>query len=260
MKKMDPDLEKFYSEGKEKDRLSIHQLERERTLHILKKRLPIPPTTILDIGGAAGAYAFPLSKQGYHVHLLDPVALHIEQAKSNPHKLSSIVQGDARSLPFASNMADAVLLLGPLYHLTEHSDRIQALREAYRVLKPNGVLFAAGISRFASLMDYVNKGVILSKIPNVENDLSTGIHKKSDGGFVFGYFHRPEDLKAEVQAAGFSSTTLHAIEGPVWAAKLLDPLYQEPDFSKYLSLLDSIETEESMIGASAHIMAIARKL
>lgn len=257
--KFDPNLDKFYSGGTEKDRLSTHKLERDRTLHILKKHLPAPPATILDIGGASGVYAFPLSAQGYQVHLLDPVALHIEQAKSNSQKLASITQGDARSLPFASNTADAVLLLGPLYHLPDHLDRLQALKEAYRVLKPNGILFAAAISRFASLMDYMNKGTILSQISRVENDLAAGTHKKSDGDYVFAYLHYPNQLKAELQSSGFSSLSLHAIEGPVWATKLLEPLYPDPHYSQLLSLLDLIETEEWLLGASAHIMAIARK-
>lgn len=257
--KFDPNLDKFYSGGTEKDRLSTHRLERDRTLRILKKHLPKPPATILDIGGAAGVYAFPLSEQGYQVHLLDPIALHIEQAKADPRKLASITQGDARKLPFTSNTADAVLLLGPLYHLPDSADRLQALREAYRVLKPNGILFAAAISRFASLMDYINKGTILSQISRVENDLATGTHKKSDGDYVFAYLHHPNDLKEEVHASGFSSISLHAIEGPIWAAKLLEPLYPEADYSQLLSLLDLIETEESLIGASAHIMTIGKK-
>jgi len=43
-----------------------------------------------------------------------------------------------------------VLMLGPLYHLTEPADRHQALREAHRVLGPGGLLAAAAISRVAS--------------------------------------------------------------------------------------------------------------
>lgn len=261
MENIDPALNQFYSQGTEKDRLSIHQLERDRTLHILKKNLPLPPATILDIGGAAGAYAFPLAQQGYTVHLLDPIALHIEQAKANPLKLASITQGDARKLPFASNSADVVLLLGPLYHLPHLADRLSALQEAHRVLKPKGILFAAGISRFASFMDYTNKSTIYTKIPQVENDLSTGLHKKSSQeNFIFGYFHRPHELKHEIESAHFSHVSLHAIEGPIWASSLMNPLSQDQvNWPKFITLLDAMETEESLIGASAHIMAIAKK-
>lgn len=258
---MDPSLNKYYSEGNEQHRLSTHQLERDRTLHLLKKYLPSPPATILDVGGANGAYAFPLSQQGYTVHLIDPVALHVEQAKSNPLKLASITQGDARDLPVPSSSADIILLFGPLYHLPQLPDRQQALAEAYRVLKPKGLLLAVGISRFASLMDALNKNTLSAKLPQLKRDLSTGIHRKTaPDHFVFGYFHHPQELKEEIQNAGFSQTSLHAIEGPVWAASLIQPLYQDKiHWPALIALLDELETDESTIGASAHILAISRK-
>lgn len=256
---MDPSLNKYYAEGNEQNRLSTHQLERDRTLHILKKYLPQPPATILDIGGAAGAYAHPLSLQGYTVHLLDPVALHIEQARTLD--LASVTQGDARSLPFASNTADAVLLLGPLYHLPTAPERSQALAEAYRVLKPNGILFAAAISRFASLMDAMNKNTLYPKLQALKNDLATGLHHKTKPDtFVFGYLHHPQEFKREIEQAHFSNVTLHAIEGPIWASSLIQPLYaDQTHWPQLITLLDELETDDSIIGASAHIMALARK-
>lgn len=261
MKNIDPALNKYYSEGNEKNRLSTHQLERDRTFHLLKKYLPSPPATILDVGGAAGVYAFPLSNQGYQVHLIDPIALHIEQAKAQPCTLASITQGDARNLHFASNSADVILLLGPLYHLPHLSDRLTALHEAYRVLKPQGILFAVGISRFASFMDYTNKSRIYEKFSQVENDLTTGLHKKStQEDFTFGYFHHPHELIQEIETARFNTVTLHAIEGPIWASSLIDPLTQDPtNWAKFIALLDAIETDPTLIGASAHIMALAKK-
>lgn len=261
--KIDPALEKYYSEGKEKDRLKRAKLEKDRTLHILKKKLPAAPSVLLDIGGGPGVYASLLTEQGYQVHLLDPIALHIEEAKAGATKLASITQGDARILPFASESVDAALLLGPLYHIVDLEERRKALREAYRVLKPGGQLFAAGISRFASLMDYMHKGVIFEglKFAQVKEDLLTGVHRKSsDPNFVFGLFHRPKDLEKEVQAAGFVQTSLCAIEGPVWASSLIEPLTQDlENWSKLIALLDLVEEEESIIGASSHFMVIGLK-
>jgi SAM-dependent methyltransferase len=159
-----PEIESHYRQTKEAERLSSGrgELERLRTQAILARRLPPPPATIFDVGGAAGVYAFPLAKQGYELHLIDPVELHLDQAKafarSSGIALKSIKLGDARRLDIAPGCADAVLLLGPLYHLVEQSDRLQALREAHRILKPGGVLFAAAISRFASLIDGLASG------------------------------------------------------------------------------------------------------
>ena len=93
---------------------------------------------------------------------MDIVPLHVEQAKAADEDgmLASICQGDARSLDFESDSMDAVLLLGPLYHLQERSDRIQALKETRRVLKKGGLAFCAVISRFAPLLDGLKQGLL----------------------------------------------------------------------------------------------------
>ncbi len=96
------------------------------------------------MGGAAGIYAFPLAETGYKVHLIDPIAVHIEQAKEHAIKtgmsLASYTVGDARNLEQPDNSADVVLFFGLLYHLIDEKDRLKALREAYRFLKPGGML------------------------------------------------------------------------------------------------------------------------
>ena len=67
--------------------------------------LPAPPATVLDVGRRRRArYALPLAAEGYEVHLLDPVALHVEQARAAsaaPARapLASARRGDARELP-----------------------------------------------------------------------------------------------------------------------------------------------------------------
>jgi SAM-dependent methyltransferase len=60
--------------------------------------------------------------------------------------------GSATALPgLGSEIFDAVLLLGPLYHLREPEERCRAVAEAARILKRGGVLVAAGINRIAYL-------------------------------------------------------------------------------------------------------------
>ncbi len=261
---IDPSIEKYYAKGGEQDRLSAHRLEKDRTLQILAKWLPSSPAVILDVGGAAGVYAFPLAEKGYEVHLIDPVALHIEQAKTRAKKskikLASYSIGDARHLEWKDNSVDVVLLFGPLYHLIKPKDREKALQEAHRVLKPGGLLFAAGIARFASFMDAMHKEAIAAKFKVIEKDFKTGTHDKVSQGFTFAYFHHPSELKNEVQKNGFENVSVRAIEGPVWEKRVIDALSQNEDqWKKVLALLEQIETEESIIGASAHIMAVASK-
>ncbi len=260
-KKLDPFIEKYYSKGHEKDRLASHQLEKDRTLSILKRYLPKAPAIILDIGGAAGAYAFPLSEMGYTVHLIDPVPLHIEQAKdygsSSLIQLASYSVGDARCVEREDQSVDVVLLFGPLYHLVDQADRLKSLKEAYRLLKPNGQLFAVGISRFASLMDSLYKEVLDSKKQVIKQELVTGVHHKISEGFDFGYLHTPSELKEEIQQSGFQNVSILAIEGPVWHKGIMANLYKDQNnWQELLTIIEKIEAEESILGASAHIMAI----
>lgn len=262
--KLDPGIEKYYSEGNERERLSSRRLEKDRTIQILKKLLPPAPATILDVGGAAGVYAFLLAEIGYQVHLIDPIALHIQQAKETAKnggfELASYSVGDARQLDQKDCSADVVLLLGPLYHLIKEEDRDKALQEAYRVLKPGGALFAAGITRFASFMDAMHKKVVALKSKVIEQEFKTGVHEKIQEGFSFGYLHYPNELKKEIEKNRFENVIIRAIEGPVWDKRSIEALAQdEKEWEKVLMLLEKIETEETILGASAHIMAVARK-
>src|SRR5262249_7357408 len=164
------------------------------------------------VGGGPGVYACWLARLGHEVHLVDAVPLHVEQAREASrrqpdHPLASAAAGDARRLDRPDGSADAVLLLGPLYHLTDLADRLAGWREAGRVLKPGGVVLAAAISRFASTLDGLRLGSFddpaFARI--AERDLLDGQHRNpTDNAMYFttAYFHRPEELKAEAEEAG----------------------------------------------------------
>ncbi len=259
---LDRSIQKYYVEGNEKDRLHTHLLEKDRTLRILKNQLPPAPAVILDVGGAAGVYAFPLAEMGYEVHLIDPISLHIAQAKDHAKKsgreLASYSVGDARNIEWEDNSADVVLFFGPLYHLIDLKDRLKALSEAVRVLKSGGLLLAVGITRFASLMDAMHKGTLYSKLKVLEEDFATGVHRKISENITFGYLHHPWELKKEIENSGFENVTIRAVEGPVWEKQVIDALQKDSEgWEKLLALLEKIETEETILGASAHIMAVA---
>jgi ubiquinone/menaquinone biosynthesis C-methylase UbiE len=263
------EIETYYLQSRESERLTNEwgELERLRTLAILARYLPSAPAVILDVGGGAGVYALPLAKQGYEVHLIDAVNLHLEQARAYATEsgaaLASIKHGDARHLDVRSGSADAVLLLGPLYHLVEHSDRIRALQEARRVLRPRGVLLAASICRFASLIDGLSRGFFrdaeFRKI--IAEDLACGLHRnttKELAYFTTAYFHRPEEFAAEIGDAGFEGVQLLSVEGPAWSTALFREVWNDALQRKsLLDFLSSIEREPSIHGASAHLIAAA---
>src|SRR5262245_61803516 len=120
-----PEILGYYQAGQEAGRLEnpFSRWEKVRTFDLLDRFLPPAPAVVLDVGGGAGAYAFPLAQRGYVVDLIDPVPLHIEQAKelaaSGLPSPRSLQIGDARAIPCADGAADAVLFLGPLYHLID---------------------------------------------------------------------------------------------------------------------------------------------
>jgi ubiquinone/menaquinone biosynthesis C-methylase UbiE len=268
--RLDGEIERYYSQAQEEQRLSSEgDMERLRTEDILSRYLPPPPAVICDVGGAAGIYAFPLAARGYHVHLFDPVPLHLQQARARSTQsgvsLASIAGGDARALAVSSGVADAVLLLGPLYHLVRKSDRMAALHEARRVLKPGGLLFAAAISRFASLIDGLSNGFFQDAQFReiVKADLASGEHRNptsSQEYFTTAYFHRPEELHSEIGEATYEDVRMLSVEGPAWgAAHFRSAVADAAQRSVLLKLLSEIESEPSIIGASAHFIALARK-
>jgi len=261
----------FYNSTQmETDRLGQHvfQLEKVRSQEIILQQLS-PSMNIADIGGATGAYSFWLHDLGHRVHLLDAAEFHVEAATkisiTENKPLASISLGDARELPYDDEQFDLVLLFGPLYHLQEKEDRIKAITEAKRVLKKNGILLAATISRYASLLDGFWQGFIDD--PAFENilkqDLEDGSHFNPVNHpmyFTDAHFHTQKEIEEEFSVAGFTNFEIKAIEGFGWLV---------PDFAKrwndksskeqMLVYIRQTENDPIMIGLSAHVMTIAKK-
>jgi SAM-dependent methyltransferase len=165
---------------------------------------------------------------------------------------------------FPAQSADIVLLLGPLYHLTAATDRLLALSEARRVLKPGGRLFAAAISRWASALDGLSRD--LFRDPRfaaiVAQDLKEGQHRNPTERldyFTTAYFHRPDEFRAEVVNAGLRVERLYGIEGPGWLLSDVAERLADPDRRiDLLQVARLLESEPAMLGVSAHLLVVAR--
>ena len=270
-KGLDPVISDYYDRAPEERRLQQgpFQLEEVRTRELIQRFAPRPPGTVVDVGGAAGAYALWLAQAGYAVHLLDPVPRLIAEAQRRSaaaaQPLASCRVGDARALGMPGDAADVVLLLGPLYHLTDPRDRAQSLREAARVLKPGGWLFAAAISRWASALDGLARDLLQD--PRfaliVEQDLRDGQHRNPTDRldyFTTAYFHRPEELADEVRTAGLALNGVYGLEGPGWI--LSDVAARMADADRRAALVGvarMLETEPALLGSSAHLLAVAQR-
>jgi SAM-dependent methyltransferase len=260
-----PTIRAYYERGGEETRLvpdpgrpADTRLEFWRTQDVLRRMLPAPPARVLDVGGASGVHAAWLQADGYEVELLDPVPFHVERAR---HKGIAARQGDARQLPEPDDGFDAVLLLGPLYHLPERAERIRALAEARRVARPGGLVAAAAISRWAPLHDALVQGIFFDAElrKHTLDVLGTGHHSPGpDGMFAEAYFHDPAEIPAEFAEAGLPVPVVRGVEGAAWMVGGMGERLDDPgDRAVVLDALRAVECEPSLLGASSHLLATA---
>lgn len=273
MGNMEPPREvvEYYDRVAEESRLATDRsrLEFERTKELVTRVLPPSPARIVDVGGAAGSYSAWLAEQGHEVHLIDASERLVGEARKLNATLkapiASLEVADARSLPQPDGFADIVLIMGPLYHLTGATDRLAALREASRVLAKSGTLVVAAISRYASALDGLARNLTIDPafVAIRDRDLRDGQHRNHTDRldyFTTAYFHRPEDLKAELEAAGFDEVRVFGVEGPGWLIADFDTRWEDPaQRADIMAVARALESEPAILGASAHLLGIARK-
>ena len=282
MKTIDKAVLAGYNAGIERDRLrtGIGILEFERTKEILLEKLPKPPAVIYDIGGAYGEYAWWLASLGYTVHLFDLSETHIamsaELAAEYPGtKLASAVVCDARSVPRPDASADAVLLMGPLYSITEYEERILAIKESHRLLKDDGLLFSAALTPYSVLVPRIALYHIddtkkrreqedPSVIAIIERALEDGCYenpeKRIASGLGSSHLHTAKALREELLRGGFDTDSVHGVMGGAWLAPNLDALLENPETKEVLmKTIRMLDTHEEIIGLSGHLLAVSRK-
>ncbi|HTU28199.1 MAG TPA: class I SAM-dependent methyltransferase [Solirubrobacteraceae bacterium] len=258
----------YYGRGEEQTRLEQGHglLEFERTIEILSRHLPDPPARVADVGGGPGRYALWLAERGYEIEHRDLIGLHVEQLKGSlkdGHRVNTAV-GDARALTLPDESVDGVLLLGPLYHIAHHQDRVTALREARRILTPGGVVFAAAISRWAVRLDgslrlrgyrddpaferFVTESERSGSLPPIKMDGFTAVT------------HRPDDLAAEIMDAGLRLADLVGLEGPAgFFPDVGERMCDDEDRRAVLDSARALERIPEVIGASPHLLAVATR-
>jgi SAM-dependent methyltransferase len=268
---MSKDLIRHYTEEADEDgrlRDGIGPFEYERTRDIIETYLEGPQQVIADVGGGTGAYAFRLAERGHQVHFVDLVPRHVGTVEQSARARSldgiSTQVADARSLPFCDDSVDLVLLLGPLYHLIDREDRLRALGECKRVVRKGGRVLCGAISRFASML----AGFRFSRFDDpefeamVDRDLTGSQHRNpvaASRHLSTAFLHRPNELRYEIVTSGLLCEKVLGVESPVALVSQLEDWIQEKDRMYRLAVKYSrlVEEEESLVGASFHLIGVA---
>jgi S-adenosylmethionine-dependent methyltransferase len=262
------DIAEWYSSNLEGEhsRLERHQLEYDLSWRYLDQYLP-SQGAILEVGAATGRYTLELAKRGYMLTAVDLSAALIEQCRKNlvDEELASRVQlvvADARDLgAVTEKQFDAVLLMGPLYHLVVEADRKIAVKEASDRLRAGGIIFSSFISRFGIMGDLIkNVPGWIEDQAEMRSLLERG--QRPDGyprGGFRGYFAQASEIAPLHEAMGFETLVVAGVEPAISADdesynKLLGKQRQ-----LWLDLLYEMSTEKSIIGASRHLFYIGKK-
>lgn len=248
-------------------------VEFDVTTAMLARHLP-ECGRILDIGGGPGRYAIWLADRGYRVTLADisPDLLDIARSRLGADPAESgavdeITEADARDLSrWPDQSFDAVLSLGPFYHLTDPNDRSRAAREAARVVRRGGVVFVAlmpwlGFVRrtiwvaderrhladpafVAALRD---RGVFTNDVP---------------GRFTHGHGVRPAEVVPFFESYGFATRTFvstHGFANGIESA-LAEMRLSDPDaYAAALELLIDTADDPGLLGLGGHLLYVGER-
>lgn len=263
----------FYNNGAEIGRLErgLGIVEFHRTKEILARYID-SGKVIYDIGGGIGMYAAWLAKKGNEVHLIELAENAVEYAKANMMQDCRFVAeiGNALQVNRPDESADVVLLMGPQYHLRDRGERLQSLRQAFRVLKKGGLLVAAGISKFSSMTwalsvygeknDFIDDPVFFNMI---KGEMSSGDHirpKEYPKFIAESYFTTSEEMKTEIAEVGFEVEKAIAVEGCIWFTPHLQEKWEdEACRGRLLDIVRMTESEPEMMGMSPHFLVMANK-
>lgn len=258
------DIAHFYdcSPDYEDQRLLRHRLEFDLTMRYLDHYLP-PNAEILELGAATGRYSVELAKRGHtglsvdiSTQLIERCRLALDEA--GQHGWRTMI-GDARTVDVDEEF-DAVLVMGPLYHLVEQGDRLAVLENARNWLVEGGLVFSAWVSRFGMLGDLIKHQPSWVEQENeVASIMSDGRDLPGPRDGFRGYYARVEEIEAIQAQAGFETVALAAVE-PVISAD--DASYNKLNGStraQWENLLFSISQEPSIVGASRHLLYVGRK-
>lgn len=163
--------------------------------------------------------------------------------------------------------------MDPLYHITDYNERIKAIKEIFRLLKNDGMIFTAALTPYSVLLYNItvyspdNGETYLENtkfLAMVERELKDGCHINPNmevyDGLGSSHLHTAKVLKAELSEGGFSNSVVHGIMGGAWLAHDIDELWKdEKSRNTLMNTVRLLDTHEEIIGLSGHLLAVSRK-
>jgi SAM-dependent methyltransferase len=247
-------------------------LEFERTLGVLEEWLS-PGSRVLDLGGGPGRYAIALASAGHQVALADLSEVLLATARENieragvANNVESVETVNACDLGlYDSESFDAVLALGPFYHLCLEADRAAAAREIARVLRPDGLLAAAFIPRVSGLVGLFYRAAMAPAqvTPEaLERTARDGVFQNaSERGFQEGYYALPEEFAELFEGCGLQKEALISIRGIAYGQEqhLAQIREQNPAlYDTFLRLIGETQSDPAVLATSGHALFLGRK-
>ena len=216
---------------------------------------------IIEVGAGTGRYSVALAKEGYHVTAVDLTEhnLDILRSKLSGEEPIEVHQGTALDLSrFADESFDLTLFLGPLYHLYSREDKLQALREAVRITKKNGIIMVAYCMNDPSIVNYVFwQGHLTEDLVSRKLDPTWhAIIRPPEDHFELVRTEEIADLDAELPV-----TRLKLIGTDGFTNYMRDFVDQMDayTFGKWVEYQLAICERQDLIGASHHTLDILQK-
>lgn len=253
------ELEKYYNKFNEEKRLNSRHGQVEfitsmKYIHTFLEEMEQPK--ILDVGAGTGRYSVALANEGYDVTAIELVKYNLGILKQKGSTVKAY-QGNAKKLKrFADNSFDVTLVFGPMYHLYTLEDKVQALSEAKRVTKPNGVIFVAYCMNEYSVLTFGFKENHI-KESLADGRLTKDFHVVSEEKDLYDYV-RIEDIDAVNEAAGLERIKIITPDGPANYMRPVLNAMDEETFKLFLEYHFSICERQDILGASAHTLDILR--
>lgn len=236
------------------------QIEYRTTMGYIEKYLR-PGCRILEVGAGTGRYSHALARAGYRVDAVELTEHNLAILRQNtlPGENITATQGNALDLGgFCDNTYDITLVLGPMYHLYSEADKLQALREAVRVTKRGGVIFAAYCMADPAIVQYAfRRGGLQDTIARGQLDLKT--FKTTSYPFDLFELYRTEDI--DTLRESLPVTQLHYVAADGYTNHMRDTMEAMDDatFDIYLKYHLATCERRDLIGFSNHTLDIFRK-